>query len=163
MAEEGFVIPPVFRLAATTALSRRITQILYSWAVGDEEHLPKRDLADIINIAQKLDIYLKDDPAGRLLASILEQRLIDLAQDFSLSNALGIDTLLSLRAELPLEVDIMEAQNLFFHLMDQHFNKLAVTGRRPRPAYKELSEVLLRLATKLNFNPERFERQLTGI
>ncbi len=163
MTEEGFVIPPVFQLAATTALSRRITQILYSWAVGDEEHLPKHDLTDIINISQKLNIHLTDDPAGKLLANILEQRLVDLAQDFSLSNALGIDNLLSLRAELPLEVDIMEAQNLFFHLMEQHFNKLAVAGRRARPDYKEFCEVLLRLAVKLNFNPGRYERQLTRI
>ena len=162
MTEEGFVIPPVFQLAATTALSRRITQILFSWAVGDEELLPKRDLADIMNISQKLDIHLKDDPAGRLLASILEQRLADLAQDFNLPNALGIDNLLSLRAELPLEVDIMEAQNLFFHLMEQHFHKLVVTGRRARRDYKELSEVLLRLAVKLNFNIGRYERQLKG-
>ena len=58
---------------------------------------------------------------------------MDLAQDFSLSNALGTDNLLSLRVELPLEVDIMEAQNLFFHLMEQHFNKL-VCCRPASPA-----------------------------
>ncbi len=162
MTEEGFVIPQVFQLAARTALSRRIMQILYSWAVGDEEHLPKRDLTDIMNISQKLHMHLTDDPAGRLLASILEQRLVALAQDFSPAKALGIDNLLSLRAELPLEVDIMEAQNLFFHLMEQHFTKLAAAGRRARPDYKEFAEVLLRLAVKLNFNPGRYEKQLMG-
>ena len=160
MTEEGFVIPQVFQLAARTALSRRIMQILYSWAVGDEEHLPKRDLTDIMNISQKLHIHLTDDPAGRLLASILEQRLVALAQDFSPAKALGIDNLLSLRAELPLEVDIMEAQNLFFHLMEQHFTKLAAAGRRARLDYKEFAQVLLRLAVKLNFNPGRYEKQL---
>jgi alpha-amylase/alpha-mannosidase (GH57 family) len=163
MTEEGFVIPPVFHLAATTALSRRIMQILYSWAVGDEEHLPKRDLADIISISQKLNIQLKDDPAGKLFASILEQRLVALAHDFCMSKALNVDNLLSLGAELPLEVDIMEAQNLFFHLMEQHFNKPAVTGRQAHPDYQEFSEVLLRLAVKLNFNPVRYTSQLPKI
>ena len=85
-------------------------------------------------------MHLTDDPAGRLLANILEQRLVALAQDFSPAKALGIDNLLSLRAELPLEVDIMEAQNLFFHLMEQHFTKLAAAGRRARPDYKEFAE-----------------------
>jgi hypothetical protein len=54
----------------------------------------------------------------------------------------------------------MEAQNLFFHLMEQHFTKLAVAGRRVRPDSKEFAEVLLRLAVKLNFNPGRYEKQL---
>ncbi len=162
MAEEGFVIPPVFRLAATTALSRRITQILYAWAAGDEEHQPKRDLADIISIAKKLTIHLKDDPAGRLVANILEQRLVGLAQDFSLPRATGIDNLLSLGAQLPVDVDFMEAQNLFFHLMEEHWLKLAAARRRTQPDSRALAEVLLRIAVKLNFNPGRYERQLTG-
>ena len=162
MTEEGFVIPQVFQLAARTALSHRIMQILYSWAAGDEEHVPKRDLADIITISQKLNIHLSDDPAGRLLGSILEQRLMALAQDFTLPRALGIDNLLTLQAELPLEVDIMEAQNLFFHLIEQHFTKLVTAGRRTRPDSREFAQVLLRLAVKLNFNPGRYDRQLTG-
>ena len=163
MAEEEFVIPPIFQLAAATALSRRITQILYSWAVGNEDHLPKRDLVEIINISKNLNIYLSKDPAGKLFATILEQRLRDLARDFTLNNARGIDNLLSLQTELPLEVDTLEAQNLFFHLMEQHVNKLAVAGQRARPDYQELSEVLLRLAVKLNFNPDSYEKLLLGV
>ncbi len=162
MAEEGFVIPPVFRLAATTTLSRRITQILYAWAAGDEEHQPKRDLADIINISEKLNIHLKDDPAGRLLANILEQRLAALAQEFSLPRATGVDNLLSLSAQLPVDVDFMEAQNLFFHLMEEHCTKLAAASRRAQPDSRALAEVLLRIAVKLNFNPGRYEKQLKG-
>jgi alpha-amylase/alpha-mannosidase (GH57 family) len=160
MTEEGFVLPQVFQLAARTALRRRITQILYSWSVGDEKHLPKRDLTEIMTIAQKLHIHLTDDPAGRLLAEILERRLVALAQNFCSVNALLVDNLLSLRAELPLEVDIMEAQNLFFHLMEQHVTKLTPAGRRARKDYKEFAEVLLRLAVKLNFNPGRYEKQI---
>jgi alpha-amylase/alpha-mannosidase (GH57 family) len=162
MTEEGFAIPPVFRLAATTTLSRKIMQILYAWAADGEEHQAKRDLDDIINISQRLTIFLKDDPAGRLLASILEQRLVALAQDITLSRALGVGHLLSLSAKLPLEVDFMEAQNLFFHLMAEHFAKLAAASQRGQAEAKVLAEVLLQIAVNLKFNPDRYTKQLLG-
>ena len=163
MAEEGFVIPPVFRLAATATLSRRITQILYAWAAGDEDHQPKRDLADIINVSKKLNIHLKDDPSGRLVANILEQRLGSLAQDFSLPRATGVDKLLSLSAQLPVDVDYMESQNLFFHLMEEHTIKSAAARRQAQPDFATFTQVLLRIAVKLNFNPERYEKQLQRV
>lgn len=160
MTEEGFAIPPVFRLAAVTTLSRKIMQILYAWATEDEEHQAKRDVEDVIGIARKLGIYLKDDPAGQLLAGILEQRLARLAQDFTLDRALGVSRLLSLSAKLPLEVDFIEAQNLFFQLMKEHYAKLAAASRRGQAEAKVLAEVLLQIAVQLNFNPDRYTRQL---
>ena len=162
MTEEGFSIPPIFRLAATTTLSRRIMQILYAWAAEDEEHQTKRDLDDIISISNKLNIFLKDDPAGKLLAGILEQRLGALVQDVTLSRALGVEHLLTLSAQLPLEADYMEAQNLFFHLMAEHYSKLAAASRRGQTEAKILAEVLLQIAVKLNFNPGRYIKQLVG-
>jgi alpha-amylase/alpha-mannosidase (GH57 family) len=161
LAEEGFTIPPLFRLATTTTLSRRIIQILYAWATGGEEHQPKRDLEDIVNISTKLNIHLTDDPAGRLLASIVEQRLVALAQEFNLPRAIGVDRILSLSAQLPVDVDFMEAQNLFFQLMEEHCPKL-VASRRSQPDLKECADVLLGIAVKLNFNPGRYERLLLG-
>jgi hypothetical protein len=162
MSEEGFVIPPLFRMAAITTLSRRIIQILYAWAAGDEEHQPKRDLVDITNIAEKLHIHLTDDPAGRLLTTIMEQRLAALAQDFRAPRAKGVENLLSLSARLPLDVDFMEAQNLFFLLMEEHFAKLAAATRRDQADSRVFAKILLHIAEQLNFNPGRYERQLTG-
>jgi hypothetical protein len=161
LAEEGFAIPPLFRLATTTTLSRRITQILYAWATGGEEHQPKRDLEDIVNISTKLNIHLTDDPAGRLLASIVEQRLVALAQEFKLPRAVGVDRVLSLRAQLPVDVDFMEAQNLFFQLMEEQCPKL-VASRRSQPDLREFAAVLIDIAVKLNFNPGRYEKLLLG-
>jgi hypothetical protein len=159
MSEEGFAIPPVFQLAASTTLSRRITQILYAWAADNEIHQPKRDIEDIINISEKLHLHLKDDPAGRLVAGILEQRLTDLTQEFILPNAKGVENLLSLSAKLPVDVDFMEAQNLFFHLMEEHWTRLA-SGHRVQPDAKTLADVLLSIAVQLNFNPGRYEELL---
>jgi hypothetical protein len=162
LTEEGFTIPQIFLLAAATTLSRRITQTLYAYAASDEEHQTKRDLDEIKNISEKLTIFLKDDPAGKLLAEILEQRLAALAQEFTLSRAQAVENLLSLSAQLPLEVDFMEAQNLFFHLMAEHYARLVAGSRKGQGESKVLAEVLLRIAIQLNFNPECYKRQLQG-
>jgi alpha-amylase/alpha-mannosidase (GH57 family) len=161
MSEEGFSIPPVFQLAATTALSRRITQLLYAWASGDEEHQRKRDLDDIVNISTKLNNYLKGDPAGRLLENILEQRLVSLARQFEIPQAIGVDKVLSLAARLPVEADFMEAQNLFLQLMEENCSKVAASRLHPQDL-KAFSEVLRTIAMKLQFNPGWFEKLMAG-
>ncbi|MBM4288565.1 MAG: DUF3536 domain-containing protein [Deltaproteobacteria bacterium] len=160
MAEEGFVIPPVFKLAATAALSHRIMQLLDAWPANTDEPATKRDLADIIAIGSRINLQLKNDPAGRLLSAMLEQELATLSQTLSLEQARRVESLLSLKARLPLETDVMESQNLFFQLMEEHFPKLAAATRRGRGEPRALAQVLLEIARRLNFNSRRYEQQL---
>jgi hypothetical protein len=57
----------------------------------------------------------------------------------------------------------MESQNLFFHLMEEHTIKLVAARRQAQPDFATFTQVLLGIAVKLNFNPERFERQLQRV
>jgi hypothetical protein len=97
-----------------------------------------------------------------MLAGILEQRLAALAQEFNMNRAVGVENLLTMSTQLPLEVDFMEAQNLFFHLMEEHYAK-GIASRRVQPDLRAFVGVLLRIAAKLGFNPGRYERLLLGV
>ncbi len=162
MNQEGLVIPPVFRVATTVALSRGIAEVLEACEEGAEDLQPKWELAEIINVSEVLQIHLKGDPSARRLAGILEQRLAVLAAEFNVNRAQEVQNLLALSARFPLDVDFMEAQNMFFALLEDRFPKLAASSRRGKAEAKALADILLHIAVQLNFNPQRYQQQLTA-
>lgn len=162
MAREGFVIPRIFSLAAFTALRRMVREIVADWQGQEPDRQRQRELAEIQEISQTLQVHLRDDPIGLNLASLIEQSLRDLDKTFTLAQAKVAWATLSLCRRLPVEVDLMEAQNLFFYLMAAHGSNVALAVRRRQPEAQELARLLLDLAVGLGFQPDRYEKLLSG-
>lgn len=162
MAKEGFVMPRLFTLAAFTTLRRAVREIVASWPGEDPDRQMQRELAEVKEIAQTLKVHLQDDPTGLTMASLVEGSLKDLAADFTLSRAKIALATLTLSQQLPVAVDLMESQNLFFYLMEEHGGSLARPGKRRRGEAKEFASVLLDLAARLNFNLGRYEKLLSS-
>ncbi|AEB09055.1 DUF3536 domain-containing protein [Desulfobacca acetoxidans] len=160
MSEEGLVIAPLFRLAATATISKRVAEILEAWETGEEKLQPKWALAEVIKAAKILQIHLVGDPAAKKMATILEQRLAGLAKDLTLTRAQEVRGLLTLAAQLPLDIDLMEAQNVFFQFMEELSPKLAAMSPRSKSYPKGLATVLLEIALHLKFNPARWQTHL---
>jgi alpha-amylase/alpha-mannosidase (GH57 family) len=162
MAREGFVIPRLFTLAAFTTLRRTAREIVAHWQAHDSEHQMKRELEDVQEIAQTLNVHLQDDPLGLTLAHLLERSLQTLHQDFSLAQAQTALATLTLCQQLPVAVDLMEAQNLFFYLMQEHRGRLALLHKQPPARRQEFARTLLELAAGLGFQTNRYEALLKG-
>jgi len=162
MAREGYVIPRLFNLAAFTTLRRTIREIVAAWQGQEPDRQLKRELAEVQEIAKTLNIHLQDDPIGLTLAGLVEHRLQALSRDFALPQAQAALATLTLCQQLPVVVDLMESQNLFFYLMAEHGGSLAHPGKRRQPEVQEFVRVLLNLAVGLNFQPARYEKLLSG-
>ncbi len=162
MAREGFVIPRVFNLAAFTTLRRTIREIVAAWQGQDPDRQLKRELAEVQEIAKTLNLHLQDDPIGLTLAALVERRLQALDTDFTLAQAKAALATLTLCQQLPVVVDLMESQNLFFYLMAEHGGSLAHPGKRRQAEMREFVQVLMNLASGLNFHPARYEKLLLG-
>ncbi len=162
MGREGFVIPRLFNLAAFTTLRRTVREIVAAWQRQDPDRQIRRELGEVQDIAENLNLHLQDDPIGLTLAGLVEHSLQALNRDFTLARAKAALATVSLCQQLPVVVDLMESQNLFFYLMDEHAGSLAHPGRRRQAEVREFAQVLLEMATKLQFNPDRYATLLSG-
>ncbi len=160
MAREGFVIPRIFSLGAFTALRRTAWEIVASWPQPNATRQVQRELAEVQEISRTLNVHLQDDPLGLTLAQLVENSLQALAQEFALPQAQAALAALNLSRQLPVAVDLMESQNLFFYLMVGAGGRRLGTGRRRQAEVREFKQVLLDLALGLNFNPRRFAELL---
>ncbi|MGQ9920946.1 MAG: DUF3536 domain-containing protein [Desulfobacca sp.] len=162
MAREGFVIPRIFKLAAFTTLRRSIREIIAAWQGQEPDWQQQRELAEVQEIAQTLNIHLRDDPIGLTLADLVEQRLQALQRNFTLVQAKAALATLGLCQQMPVVVDLMESQNLFFYLMAELGGSLAHTSKRRQAEVRQFREVLMALARGLNFQLARYEQLLAG-
>ena len=141
---------------------RTIREIVAAWHGQEPDRQLKRELAEVQEIAKTLNIHLQDDPIGLTLAGLVEHRLQALSTDFALPQAQAALATLTLCQQLPVVVDLMESQNLFFYLMAEHGGSLAHPGKRRQAEMREFVQVLMNLAIGLNFHPARYEKLLLG-
>jgi alpha-amylase/alpha-mannosidase (GH57 family) len=161
MAKEGLGLPLLFRLAAEINLSERLAQAIAGWEKDIHTSPARIDLHEIINLGKILALHLEDDPSAAVLEQMLQRLLSALEPNITLSAAAKLDDFLTLSQKLPLELDLTEAQNNYFTLMEIHFPGLAAMSRRGKNEAREQAEMLLNIARQLNFNPDRYVEQLT--
>lgn len=163
MAQEGLVLPPVFRLAAGATLGREIGEVLTAWEQGEEAEFSSWEINELLETARMLRLQLDSDHLGDRLARLLETRLQELAAACNLTRAASIRNLLQLARQLPLEVDLTEAQNLFFGLLAANFPRLLTAARQGDQEARRLAALLLEIGSLLNFSLPQYETQLAGL
>jgi len=159
MASEGLPLPRLFQAAGEITLNHYLVELLRkletsprSSAVGDE-------LLELVQEAAVLGLKLESVRGGQILGGIIDRHLLDLAGDLRNETASRLKQFLTLMRRIPITLELIEAQNKFFSLMEQYFPKLAARAATDTEA-RTLSRLLIDLAEALYFSPVRYLKLL---
>ena len=159
MAAEGLPLPRLFRTAGEITLNHLLVELLkkletepVSTAIADE-------LMEIVQETSVLGLKLESVRGGQILARILDRHLHNLAADFTTVNASRLKQFVVLIGQIPITLELTEAQNLFFALIEERFSKLAARAATDTRA-RALSRLLIDLAEVLYFSPVRYLKLL---
>jgi alpha-amylase/alpha-mannosidase (GH57 family) len=155
MAAEHLPLPRLYRALGEITLNRRLVEIMRQVAEHPELLPASEDLQALVQEAALFNFQLESGEGAQILRQMLHHQLMDLATTFNLSSAAALRDFLELALNIPITLDLHEAQNFFFTLMQEHFPPLAARSARDREA-RELAQVLIRVAEALNFNPNRY-------
>ena len=160
MAAEGLPLPRLYRAAGEITLNLYLVEMLQKLENDPGSSETEEELLELVQEAEVLGLKLESLRGGQMLAHILERQLQDLAGDFKTENASRLKEFLTLMRRIPITLELTEAQNQFFTLMEQRFAKLA--GRAAGDAAaRNLSGLLIELVEALYFSPVRYLKLLT--
>jgi hypothetical protein len=160
MAHEGLPMPRLYRTLGEISLNRRLVELLRKLEPEPELFAESEELLELIQDAALLGLKLESGEGARILQRILTHHLMDLAGDMSEKTAQDLYKFLELVRHMPINLELLEAQNFFFTLMQEQFPSLAARADR-YPGAENLAQALIKLAEALNFNSERVSALLT--
>ena len=163
MQNLGLEIPDEFKIAATYTLSRKFNDLVaHSGGFVDPTIL--QQAFDINYEAKKMGIKLDRTPSNTIFAKKILQNTIRLAQSFESQQAEVLLEIFDNVEKLDLEIDIAEAQNIYFnriyHKIGNIIENYTTTGRSKD---KEFINMLLDIGTKLNINTDFYKSKLMNI
>lgn len=159
MADEHLVLPRLYRALGEIALNRRLVLALRKlepepWLLPASE-----EVQGLVEEASRLNLKLESHEGARILSRLLDRHLKDLADGFQLEAASRLQEFLTLLGRIPMKIDLLEPQNFFFQLLEEHFPALAARSQR-EPEARQLADTLIKLAGALGFSPVRYLRLL---
>ncbi len=160
MAHEGLALPRLYRAMAEISLNRRLVELLRQMEPEPERLSESAELVELIEDAALLGLKLQSGEGAQILQVLLTHHLMDLSAELSEKTAQDMYEFLTLVRRMPISLELIEAQNFFFALMQGQFPSLAARSGRDAEA-RILAQTLIKLAEALFFNPERFTQLLT--
>lgn len=159
MAAEGLPLPRLYRALGEITLNRRLVEILRRLE-PEPQLLPQSpELLALLEEAVLFHFKLESGEGSQILVRILHHHLTDLGVALNLETATQLKAFLELVKRLPISLEISEAQNFYFSLLEEHFAALAARSAR-QPEARKLAEILIQVAEALNFNPGRYQHLL---
>jgi alpha-amylase/alpha-mannosidase (GH57 family) len=159
MAAEHLGLPRLYRALGEIALNRRLVLALRRFE-SEPWLLPaSEEVALIIEEASRLNLKLESREGALILSRILERHLKDLAAGLHLEAADRLQAFLTLMGRIPMQLNLLEPQNFFFRLLEEHFPALAARSQRD-PGARQLAETLVNLAGNLGFSRVRYLKLL---
>ena len=154
----GLDIPDEFKLAAGYALSKKFNEIVEdSSAFLDEELIQQ---AKEINFeAKNLNINLDKTISNNLLSKKILQNITRLVYSFEVQQADVILDLFNSINELELQVDISEAQNIYYTKIYHNIGDIINAGLN-KSINKKFVEMLLEIGENLNINTEFYRKKI---
>ena len=161
MQNLGLTIPNEFKISATYALSHKFNDlVVHSGGYVDPALL--QQAYDINYETKKMDIKLDKTPSNKIFAKKIQQNINRLAQSFEIQQAEVVLELFDNIEKLELEIDISEAQNIYFnkiyHRIGDIIENSSKTGRSKD---RDFVNMLLDIGTKLNINTEFYRSKVT--
>ena len=160
MQNLGLTIPNEFKISASYALSHKFNDlVVHSGGFVDPTLLQQ---ASEINFeARKMDIKLDKTPSNNIFAKKILQNINRLAHSFESQQADVLLELFDNVEKLELEIDISEAQNIYFNRIFHKIGDIIESSQKTgRSKDKEFVGMLLDIGTKLNINTEFYKMKL---
>lgn len=160
MQSLGLSIPDEFKLAAGYALTKQFNSILITTkGFLDEDSVEQAE--EIMYEAKRIGVQIDAKPASTLFGQKILQSINRLAVSFDFHQAEATLELFDYAEKLDLQVDILEAQNVYFNKI---FHQMGVIiDSLPDILHstdKNFVEMLLEIGKRLNINTEFYKNIL---
>ena len=159
MAKEGLPMPRLYRALGEITLNRRLVELLRQMEPDPTSISTSDEIMEVIHDAQLIGLKLETHEGARILGRILHHLLSDLGENCRISAVSRLKDFLGFLSHIPLTLDITEAQNILFALMQERFPAVAAGAVKDSQA-RTLAENLVALMETLGFSPVRYQRLL---
>lgn len=157
----GLSIPDEFKISAEYALSHKFNDIVVHSGGFVEDDLIQQ-ATDINFEAKKIDIKLDKSPSNLVFSKKILQNINRLVHSFEIQQADVVLEIFDNVRKLELNVDIAEAQNIYFTKIYHRIGDIIASEafKNKKPSNKRFVEMLLDIGENLNINTEFYKRKL---
>ena len=160
MQNLGLEIPKEFKISAAYALSQRYNDLL-EHTDGFVERTIVQQIIDINTEAKKMDIEIDKTPSNKTFAKKIIQNLNRLTKSFEIQQADAILELFEIISKLELQIDISEAQNIYYNKIYHRIGDI-IENNLDSPKDKDIKfiDMLLNIGINLNINVDFYKVKL---
>ena len=163
MQSLGLAIPDEFKIAAEYALSRKFNELI-KHSAGFMDPSILQEASDINFEARKMGIKLDKQTSNAIFGKKIVQNINRLAYSFEIQQADVVLELFDYVEKLELEVDISEAQNIYYSKIYHKIGEIIeVSKGSSRSSDKKFVNMLLDIGVKLNINTEFYRTKLLKV
>lgn len=160
MQSLGLSIPDEFKISAGYTLSKQFNDLI----VETKGFLDSNIIQQAIDInfeTKKLGIEIDKTPTNKFFSQKISQNISRLVQSFEIQQAEAILEIFDNVEKLELNVDIAEAQNIYFNKIFHEFGEIIESINKSSSASdKKFITLLLEIGKKLNINVEFYQTLL---
>jgi hypothetical protein len=157
MQNLGLEIPNEFKISAGYAMSQRYNDLL-AHTDGFVENSIIQQISDLNFEAKKMNIQIDKTPSSNIFAKKIITNLNRLTKSFEIQQADAIVELFDIIAKLELQIDISEAQNIYYNKI-YHRIGVILENNLENPKEKDFNfiNILLDIGVKLNINVDFYK------
>ncbi len=156
----GLKIPDEFKISAGYALSHKFNDIV-AHSGGFLENDLIQQAMDINFEAKKMDVTLDKKTSNAIFSKKILQNMNRLVHSFEIQQADVLLEIFDTIEKLELQVDISEAQNIYFAKIYHKIGDIIENGvNNKRSNNKKFIEMLLDIGSQLNINTEFYQKKL---
>lgn len=160
MQNLGLEIPKEFKISAEYALSHRYNDLLAS-SDGFVEEPIVQQIKDINFEAKRMNIDIDKTPSNKNFAKRIITNLNRLTKSFEIQQADTIMELFEMVEKLDLQIDISEAQNIYYNKIYHRIGDILENNEKePRDKDIKFIKLLLNIGEKLNINVGFYKSKL---
>jgi hypothetical protein len=153
----GLEIPNKFKISAGYAMSQRYNDLL-AHTDGFVKNSIIQQISDLNFEAKKMNIQIDKTPSSNIFAKKIITNLNRLTKSFEIQQADAIVELFDIIAKLELQIDISEAQNIYYNKI-YHRIGVILENNLENPKEKDFNfiNILLDIGVKLNINVDFYK------
>ena len=160
MQNLGLEIPKEFKISAEYALSHRYNDLL-AGSDGFVEDPIVQQIKDINFEAKRMNITIDKTPSNKNFAKRIITNLNRLTKSFEIQQADTIIELFEIVEKLDLQIDISEAQNIYYNKIYHRIGDIIENNEKePRDKDIKFIKLLLNIGEKLNINVGFYKSKL---
>ncbi|MBR1424403.1 DUF3536 domain-containing protein [bacterium] len=164
MQSLGLEIPKEFKISAGYTLSHRYNDLL-AHSNGFVEESVIRQIRDINYEARKIGIEIDKTASNTNFAAQIIKNLKRLTKSFESQQADTVVELFNIIDKLDLQIDITEAQNIYYNKIYHRIGDIVENNSSDQPREKDLEfiKLLLIIGEKLNINVDFYKIKLAKL